>query len=133
MRKLWCLEVGKIWEKILTGILSFFFLKTNWREWRGFKRRREKVFRANTKRPRHPPRGGRVGLTGPERVPGRGPHGLPHGEGHTWSHGHFSLSRALSRSSAVSWEFELRFRIRLWITNRDSLTHDYDYKTLKHG
>ena len=28
---------------------------------------------------------------------------------------------------------ELRIRIRFWITNRDSLTHDEDYKTLQKG
>ena len=42
MKKLWCLEDEKIWEKNLTGILQFFFLKMKWGEWREIKRRREK-------------------------------------------------------------------------------------------
>ena len=53
--------------------------------------------------------------------------------GQCMAFGHVCLSRAPSRSSAVSWASELRFRIRFWITNRDSLTHNYDYKNLKNG
>ena len=50
--------------------------------------------------------------------------------GHTW----FTLlSRAPSVRRPISWASDLRFRIRFRITNRDSLTHDYDYSTLKNG
>ena len=50
--------------------------------------------------------------------------------GHTRSR---LLSRAPSVLQPISWASELRFRICFWITNRDSLTHDYDYSTLKNG
>ena len=37
MRKLWCLEVEKNWEKIIDGISHFFFLKENGGNWRDLK------------------------------------------------------------------------------------------------
>ena len=39
MRKLWCLEVEKIGEKILDGISNFFLLENKWREMEAFKRK----------------------------------------------------------------------------------------------
>ena len=128
MRKLWCLEVGKIWEKNSDGNSKLFLLKMNWREWRGFKKEE---------------RGGnfwpiKEGHLSPAPWGARGPHG---GREPLWSWGPrlgphvaswpLSPSRTPSRSSAISWAFELQFRIRFRITNRDSLTHDKDYTNLK--
>ena len=79
-----------------------------------------------------PGRGGRVGLTGAESPFGRGAHGRPHGVGQGASRLLTSLARSLG-SSAVSWASELRFQIRFWITNHDSLMHDDNYTTLKNG
>ena len=132
MKKLWCLEGEKIWEKNSDGILQFFFLEMKWREWREFKRKRERDFSGQSE----------VAIS-PTPWGARGPHAtrevlwpwvprLPHGLGSV-AFGHALLSRAPSRSSAVSWASELRFQIHFWITNRDSLTHDADYTTLKNG
>ena len=44
MRKLWCLEVEKIGEKILDGISNFSSWKTNGGNWRDLKGRREGHF-----------------------------------------------------------------------------------------
>ena len=89
-------------------------------------RRREKEIEDQSNEAMSPPgRGGRVGLTGAESPLGRGAHGLPHGQQ--------PLSRAPSVLQPVSWASELRFQIRFWIMNRDSLTHDDDYTTLKNG
>ena len=109
-------------------------LQQVWREGEGFKKRREKDFRGQSPWATSPSRGGRVRLTGAESPSGREPHGLPHGLG-KMAHGLPHLSRALSGSLAISWASELRFWIHFWITNRDSLSHDYDYdyKTLKNG
>ena len=43
------------------------------------------------------------------------------------------FSRAPSVLQPVSWASELRFQIRFWIMNRDSLTHDENYTTLKNS
>ena len=47
--------------------------------------------------------------------------------------GHANLSRAPLMFFSRIRASELWFRIHFWITNHDSLTHDYDYKTLKNG
>ena len=60
------------------------------------KRRERRDFQANQQGPRHPPHGGRVGLTGLERVFGRGAHGLPHDVAHVASWPLSPLSRTLT-------------------------------------
>ena len=50
MKKLWCLEDEKIWEKNLTGFFAIFLLEIKWREWRGFKKRREERIFGQSKR-----------------------------------------------------------------------------------
>ena len=98
----------------------------------GLKEGKGEIFRANHVLPCHHPMGGAWGPW-EQRTP------LPVGptashtswpSGHTWFP---LLSRAPSVRRPISWASDLRFRICFWITNRDSLTHNYDYSTLKNG
>ena len=132
MKKLWCLEGEKIGRKILTGFYNFSSWKQNGGNGGNLKGGEREIFQANQRWPHHPPRGGRVGHTGPEGSSGRGSHGS-HTAWATWPFGHALLSRAPSRSLAVSWASKLWFWICFRITNCDSLTHDNDYTTLKNG
>ena len=133
MRKIWCFENLKFQRRGLTGNLIFLLGNSKMREREGRNRRREKRVYDQSRGATSPPgRGGRVAHTGAEGAPGRGAHGLNHGQP-MWPTAWAVLSRALSVRRPVSRASELRIRIRFRITNRDSLTHDYDYSTLKNG
>ena len=89
-------------------------------------RRREKTKMANGVRPHHPLAVGGAWASRGQRAPlAVGPMASLM----AWA----VFSRAPSVLQPVSWASELRFRICFWITNRDSLIHDEDYKTLKNG
>ena len=115
------------------GKLKLFLLIFQNGEIEGRNRRREKEHFSQPSGATSPPgRGGRVAHTGAESAPGRGAHGLINGQP-MWPTAWAVLSRAPSVLRPVSWASKLRFRIRFRITNRDSLTHDYDYTTLNNG
>ena len=117
MRKLWYLEVEKIWEKIIDGISQSFFLKTNGGNWRDLKRMGRRAKLSKIKVTFQPsPRVVSVCHTWPERGSGRVAHVV-----HTWppclAFGRANSLTHLSRSSAVfrhpNSYFESVFR--LWI------------------
>ena len=78
------------------------------------------------------PRVASVCHTWPERSSGRVAHVV-----HTWPLQAWPFGRATSRAPLAFFSriraSELRIRIRFRITNRDSLTHDDNYETLKNG
>ena len=117
------------WEKLgenSDGKLAIFFLKISNGEREGRNRRREKTKPTNGVRPRHPLAVGGV-------WPTRGQRSLK-AVGPTATHTAWAVfSRAPLVLQPVSWASELRYWIRFRITNRDSLTHDDDYTTLKNG
>ena len=126
------MKFGKIGENSRRETENFLLENSNG-EREGRNRRREKEGTGQPCGAMSPPgRGGRVAHTGAEAAPGRGAHGLNHGQP-MWPTAWAVLSRAPSVRRPVSLAFELRIRIRFWITNRDSLTHDNDYTTLKNG
>ena len=129
MRKLWCLEVEKIWEKIINGISQFFFLENKWRELERFKKNGKKGKIVQTNEAFQTcPRVVSVCHTWSERDSGRVAHvasllGL-------WPS---KLPRAPLAFFSRIRASKLRIRIPFWITNHDSLTHNEDYETLTNG
>ena len=125
--KFWKLE-RKFWRETSIFLLNF---QNGGRE--GRNRRRERGQGSQSRGATSPPGcGGRVAHTGAESAPGRGAHGLINGQP-KWPTAWAVLSRVPSVLQPVSWASELWFRICFWITNRDSLTHDKNYTTLKNG
>ena len=109
MRKLWCFEIGKIGEKFLYGI-SLFLLENKWEGNENFKGKKKE-----TRKDQNAP------FAGVPRV--------AH-VAHTWPPSNGILAILASRAPYAFFDrfrpSELRFRIRLWITNRDSHTLDED-------
>ena len=133
MRKLWCLEVEKIGEKISYGISNFFFLKTNGGKWEYLKGRERRNISANHRRPHHPWAVWGVWATQDQRAGLAVWHTASTRGGLAKANGHGCFSRAPRTFFDRMWASELRFRIHFWITNRDFLMHNDDYETLTNG